>query len=344
MAKKKRAFRNPNGYGSVVKLGGQRRKPYASRVTTGWHDGKQIFKYIGYYEKREDAMAALADFNRGLLTLDTNTVTFKEWGERWFEMCTVEMSDTSINQYRKSFQNCESLFNLRMVDITSDTIQNMLNTNGKSKSTNIQIRSLLKQVFEHAIANKVITFSPVAFVKTRGTEKRVGNRFSEKEVQWLWDNQDKRFVDIMLILVYTGMRVNELLSLPKSAVTLKGRYLIWGSKTKAGKDRVIPISNKILPFFKRRMNLSRTYVIEHKGKKLNYQTFAHSFREYLKLMGADTDHVIHDFRRTTISMLSDAGVALPTIQKIVGHKGDNVTTQVYLNISIETALEAIDKI
>ena len=344
MSKKKRKFRNPNGYGSVVKLGGRRRKPFASRVTTGWVDGKQVYKYIGYYEKREDALSALADFNRGLLSVDTNTVTFKEWAERWFEVCTIEMSEVSVNQYRKSFQNCESLFNLRMVDITSDAIQNMLNTNGKSKSTNIQIRSLLKQVFEHAIANKVITFSPVAFVKTRGTEKRVGTRFTEKEIQWLWDNQDKRFVDIMLILVYTGMRVNELLSLPKSAVTLKGRYIIWGSKTKAGKDRVIPISKKILPLLEKRMKWSRTYAIEYKGKKLNYQTFAHSFRDCLKQMGSDPSHVIHDFRRTTISMLSDAGVALPTIQKIVGHKGDNVTTQVYLNISIESAIEAIDKI
>ena len=35
-------MRNPNGFGSIIKLGGNRRKPYAVRVTVGWDkDGKQ---------------------------------------------------------------------------------------------------------------------------------------------------------------------------------------------------------------------------------------------------------------------------------------------------------------
>ena len=344
MAKKKRAFRNPNGYGSVVKLGGNRRKPFAARVTVDWDGGKQVYKYLGYFEKREEAMASLADYNRGLLSIETHSVTFKELAERWLETGTKEMNEGSIKVYNTSFRNCKPLYKHKVVDINADAIQRMLDENGKSKNTNIQIRSFIKQVFDYAIANKVVSFSPVSYVKARGTSKRDGIRFTEKEIKWLWDNQDKPFVDVFLILLYTGMRVTELLTLTVSAVNLQERYLIWGSKTEAGRDRIIPISKKIMPFFEQRMAESSTRVIKYKGRNLSYQKLREAFHKYLVEMNGDTNHVIHDFRRSTISMLSDADVPLTTIQKIVGHKPTDITSQVYINKSVESLVKAIDKI
>lgn len=344
MAKKKRVFRNPNGYGSVVKLGGNRRKPFASRVTTDWVDGKQVYKYIGYFEKREDAMAALADYNRGLLTIETNSVTFEELATRWLEVGTKEMNEGSYKQYLVSFKRCKPLYKHKIVDINADAIQRMLDESGLSKNSNIQTRSFCKQVFDYAIANKVVSFSPVSYVKVRGTSKREGLRFTDEEIAWFWKNRDLPYAEVFLILLYTGMRVSELLSLPTSAVNLNERYLVWGSKTEAGKDRVIPIANKILPIFEKFMAESSSRVIKYKGKNVPYPTLNKVFHDYLKEMGANSTHVIHDFRRTTISMLSDAEVPLTTIQKIVGHKPVDVTSQVYINKSVESLLKAIDKI
>ena len=40
-------MRMPTGYGSVIKLKGNRRKPFQVRVTQGWtDDGKQIYAYL----------------------------------------------------------------------------------------------------------------------------------------------------------------------------------------------------------------------------------------------------------------------------------------------------------
>ena len=44
---KKQHFRHENGFGSITKLGGNRRKPFGVRITTGWKDGKQVRKYLG---------------------------------------------------------------------------------------------------------------------------------------------------------------------------------------------------------------------------------------------------------------------------------------------------------
>ena len=55
----------PNGYGSVLKLGRHRRKPYAARVTVGWtEDGSRIKKYPGTFQTRQEAMNAPANYNQ----------------------------------------------------------------------------------------------------------------------------------------------------------------------------------------------------------------------------------------------------------------------------------------
>ena len=54
----------PNGYGSIIKLSGNRRKPYQVRITKGFTDeGKQIYMYLGYFAKRDEALIALSEYN-----------------------------------------------------------------------------------------------------------------------------------------------------------------------------------------------------------------------------------------------------------------------------------------
>lgn len=74
-------MRNPNGYGSVVKLSGNRRKPFVVRKTVGWNDkGYPVYQTIGYYPTREAGMIALAEYNKApwdidaVLTLETEKV------------------------------------------------------------------------------------------------------------------------------------------------------------------------------------------------------------------------------------------------------------------------------
>lgn len=53
-------MRRGNGDGSIFKLGGKRRRPYAVRITVGYTDeGKQQYKYVGYYATKTEAKAAL---------------------------------------------------------------------------------------------------------------------------------------------------------------------------------------------------------------------------------------------------------------------------------------------
>jgi len=58
-------MKNPNGYGSISKLSGKRRKPWMVRVTVGFDEktGKQIQKTVGTFKERKEALECLNLYN-----------------------------------------------------------------------------------------------------------------------------------------------------------------------------------------------------------------------------------------------------------------------------------------
>lgn len=47
-------MRNPNGYGTVAKLSGNRRRPFIVKKVIGWNNkGHPIYDIVGYTETRE---------------------------------------------------------------------------------------------------------------------------------------------------------------------------------------------------------------------------------------------------------------------------------------------------
>lgn len=79
----------PNGYGSVVKLSGKRRKPWMVRKTTGYHidpvKGKKVNEYIiiGYAATKTEGLQMLADYNRNPYDTKAAKMTFDEVYEEW---------------------------------------------------------------------------------------------------------------------------------------------------------------------------------------------------------------------------------------------------------------------
>ena len=62
-------MRNPNGYGTVAKLSGARRRPFIVKKVSGWKDnGQPIYSIIGYTETRETSCLHSTITIRGTLT------------------------------------------------------------------------------------------------------------------------------------------------------------------------------------------------------------------------------------------------------------------------------------
>ena len=77
-------MRRGNGEGSVIELSGKRRKPFAVRVTVGWTlEGKQKYKYVGYYEKKSEANKALREYLVNPYDLSTKNTTMLDVYKKW---------------------------------------------------------------------------------------------------------------------------------------------------------------------------------------------------------------------------------------------------------------------
>ncbi len=336
-------MKNPNGYGSVFKLAGNRRKPWCARITVGWTDeGRQQYKNIGYYEERSEAMIALAQYNNDPYDLDANKITFAEIYEKWSEEKFPKISDSNVRGYKTSFNKCSMLHNMKFRQIKKMHMQRVINENEHlSYQVRMKLKTLFSQMYQFAIENDIVEKDYSKFVEAgEQTTKIVRTPFSDAEIEMLWRNLDMPYVDTILFMIYSGMRVGELLSIKSVNVNIERQILIGGIKTKASIDRTIPIHNRILPL----INLDNEYLVTSpKGKKMSYNNYIQrQFTPIMKELGMN--HLPHDCRHTTATMLDNAGVDRTIVKLILGHASNDVTERVYTHKTPEQLLSAINKI
>jgi integrase len=113
--------------------------------------------------------------------------------------------------------------------------------------------------------------------------------------------------------------------------------MVGGLKTEAGKNRQIPISEKIVSL----LDTSGEYLITWEGKKLNYSLANDKLSEYMQSLGMD--HYFHDTRHTTATLLEKADVPLLHRKLILGHSTSDVT-DLYTHVEIERLIEDINLI
>ena len=89
-------MRNPNGYGTVAKLSGQRRRPYIVKKTIGWNDkGYPIYDIIGYAETREAGNIMLAEYNRDPWDVDRAKITLQQLFDLWKEKKAPKLGESN---------------------------------------------------------------------------------------------------------------------------------------------------------------------------------------------------------------------------------------------------------
>lgn len=236
----------PNGFGSVYKLSGNRRNPYRAIVTERWlidsdtGKWKQKRKTIGYYESKKDALQALADYNKSPYDVDASKVTFAEVYDRWSDEHFPTVSESNAKGYRAAYLLCDSISNKRMADIKLDDLQYIADNSGKNTPTLRKYKVLVGLMFKYAVIHDIITPD---MNKTQYIDiKKAGNPnaynrepFSKKEIDTVWKMHTTNvYFNVILILIYSGCRISELLDLKKENVNIKGyaNYSILPVRTK----------------------------------------------------------------------------------------------------------------
>ncbi len=351
-------MRLPNGFGSVYKLSGKnRRNPYIAKKTKGWETNpltgkvKQLYTIVGYFPTRAEALAALADYNANPYDVNVMKLTFANVYEKWSDEHFPNVSQSNINGYKAAYSLCGKIATMRFVDIKLDHLQMIVDESGKNYPTLRKLKGMFSLIYKYAVIHEIIpkerNMVEYVNIKNAGNPNSyTRSRFTKAEVARLWEIKDTNiYYTIILMLIYTGCRISELLDLKKEHINLEERWFaIVKSKTEAG-IRVVPIAEKIYPFFEYWYNLNDCeYLLSTpEGEHFLYRNYYDSYWTPL-INNLGMSHKPHDTRHTCISLLAVADVPDKIIRKIIGHKGLALNENVYTHFEIDELLDAINKI
>jgi integrase len=190
------------------------------------------------------------------------------------------------------------------------------------------LRIALVPAYKNGAIPRDITNGLQCTIKYQPKEKTI---LTSEEIQYLWDRLPDRGAAQLLILLYTGMRASELINQDPSKVYLDKGYMIGGSKTEAGRDRIIPIHPAVA-------DLVRELIVERKdGGPLIYTTLRAHMPKLLP------GHSAHDTRHTFITRWKTLRLDDMILANIVGHSMPNVTEAVYTHRDPETLVEEARK-
>lgn len=313
----------PNNYGSISKLSGPRRRPYIVRKSVP--GGKPMI--LGYVATREEGLALLAQFNANPWDVNRAGITLDELFRLWREQRMPKLGKSNQACLSSAYKHCESLSGIQYREIKAFQMQGCIDGCGKGASTQSAIKNLWTHLDRFALELDIITrqYSGLLTAADKPPTTRVP--FTPEEVSRLWEHQGEPWVDTALILLYSGWRISELLALTPEDVDLTAGTMKGGTKTAAGKNRIVPIHSRIRPFVEARLAEGGPRLICYHGKALIVSTYR---RFWSAAMGRlNMNHVPHECRHTFETRLDSAGGNRRCIDLLMGHVSKDVGNRVY---------------
>lgn len=367
--------RLPNGFGQISELKGLNlRKPFRVMVTIGKTDeGKPICKLlqpVAYFETYNDAYAALIEYNKNPFDF-TKEMTVKELYEKWEASYSQEGFEASLKNLHGVWNYCDSVKNINVREIRPLHIKQCIENgtvvvNGIEKHTTPTIRrnikTLFRKMFAYAVEYGIVDRNyakDVSLPKKDAQildEERVSHiDYTDKEIEILWQNiNNYPLAEVIIVQCYTGWRPTELGNIKLTDVDLNEKTMKGGMKTKAGKNRVVPIHSRIYPIIERWYNQgvaeNREYLISmpttngRKADKLTYIRFVSNITVLNKDLGLNPAHKPHDGRVHFVTMAKKYNVDEYAIKYIVGHKIKDLTESVYTKRGNDWLKTEIEKI
>lgn len=333
--KRRKPMRRANGTGSVRFLGNSRRNPYAAYppITDYHENGSPILPAaIGYYPTYNDAVEALNEYTKNPYDLESRQLTFSELYEKFikfkFEESKKVYSKSARATLESAYKHCSNLYDMPFISIRADVLQKVLDDCPLKRSSVEHILSLLHQISEYAIKIGVTDKDFSQYIKISiPDDDESGEPFYEDEIKKLWKDSESPITQKILIMIYTGFRIGAFETIK---VNVEEQYLQGGIKTKAGKDRIVPIHPAISSFI-----TSDTFS-DFKSKSFRNLMDEKLMELKLATSKSGKKHTPHDCRHTFSWLCDKYEVDQFSKHLLMGHsiQGD-VEAKVYNHRTIE---------
>lgn len=232
---------------------------------------------------------------------------------------------------------------------------------GFSDNTIARRLSTMKQFFKFLVGENLVSRNPCEDIKNFKKTKKIPGFLSEKEVIRILDSarsvgknnvERARNKALIEILYASGMRVSELVSLPKSVFIGSPELILI--RGKGNKERMVPISKIALSAVKKYLlEMKKTnielyksdFLFPSRSKKghLNREKFFLIIKEIANNAGLNAQYVSpHKIRHAFASHLLSNGADLRVIQTLLGHKNLS-TTEIYTHILDEKIIKSVQE-
>ena len=357
----KKTIQRGNGTGCIYKQidkdkqtgkARKRRKPYRVVVTLGiekYLDGERIIdiskltddellrvktkqkrKTIGLYHTKQEAEKALSDYFMAPETANEMTVAdmYDKWSEAYFE----DKSQSIVYERKRSYKRIEPLHKRKLKDLHTPELESFIYHLECTDNEKNSVRLLLTLMYDEAIRLGIVQTNYARNVrKVKVTPKKETRPFTDDEIELL-EQSEEPIAKLLLCLIYSGFRINEMLNI--KVVDWDGiKCFEGGSKTKAGKDRKVPIHSKLEGIYE---DVVSKYVgREYTGVKKNFNTFKEK---------NGLNHVFHDTRATFSTKCDEYRVDPIVAKHLLGHSVDDITEKFYTRRSAKRFKEQIELI
>ena len=265
--------------------------------------------------------------------------TFSEVFNRFYDWkfnSKRQYSKSTKNYFLTAYKHCTVLYNIPFSGIRCDDLQKNLDACPLKYASLECILTLYRSMYSYALSHDLCTINYSASVKINiEDDDEHGVPFSEEELITLWKNQENPVIELVLILCYSGHRISECKVIE---VNLEENYFRGGIKTKASKERIVPIHSAILPLVKRRIQRDGSLLSE------TPTAFRNHLYSSLKSLGIEK-HTPHDCRHTFSALCEKYAIRENDRKRFLGHTfRSDITNNVYGHRTLDELREQIEKI
>lgn len=329
-------------------------------------DGKSLRK--SFYGK--DKKAAIQKYKEWLKSSGEvpieKVTTVGEWADNWLLIYkkdkvaygTYDNYKQYVNNYIKPI-----LGHLKFEQVRPAHIEMFFNKiSGLSKSAKKHIHIALRGIFNSAIENHFCKESPVKPFKKYITSAEEDEKKVKEEVKVFSPTQIKQILEIapthkyghyVLILLYTGLRVGELLALQwtdikDDLITVRrsqaraegGGYI--DKAPKSGKVRYVGITPDLQKILDNLPKKGIYVLTDEKGQQITLSGFEKRYKKFFTDTGIEFLSP-HKCRHTYATYLLKGGVDIKIVQSLLGHSTVNVT-EIYTHVNTDDIKNNVKKL